>query len=132
MKKHYVTFLSPGTLVFEETTKPISEWDVEQAKKMAHGIVERYNAVPFGFRFITRERKDDEMDSKTVDQSGVYYLGGVIRTGLEVLAGTDPDEKILRSNVECNDMERIITNTNSYKSVHEFKEGDVLLSWEKR
>ena len=34
MKKHFVTFLSPGTFVSETTTKPIASWSVEKAKAM--------------------------------------------------------------------------------------------------
>jgi len=42
MKKHFVHFLSPGTFVAEETSKPIASWSVEKAVKMAREITERH------------------------------------------------------------------------------------------
>ena len=80
MKKHFVTFLSPGTFVAEESTKPIDSWDVDKAVKMARSIKERHNARPYGFQFSTRERGPDDLDSKVTKQSGVYWLGGKVET----------------------------------------------------
>ena len=80
MQKHFVTFYSPGTFVDESTTKPIDSWDVERAKEMARSIIERYEASPFGFRFTTRERADDELDSRVAKTSPMYYLGGTVET----------------------------------------------------
>jgi len=80
MKRHFVQFFSPGTFMAEQTDLSIDTWDVNQAMKMAHGIKERYDATPFGFKFITRERADDELDSKLVSKSGMYFLGGTILT----------------------------------------------------
>lgn len=129
MKRHFVTFLSPGTLFDETRELPISGWDPEQAKEMAKGIVERYNATPYGFYFTTRERKQKDLDSREVARSSTYHLGGRILTAEEILAGTDPKEDILRSNVECNDIKRIIVNENSWRHTCEFHDGDVLLDW---
>ena len=64
-RKHYVTFLSPGTLFPEETTKSIPSWHISPACKMARGITERYDAKPYGFYFETclvAEPVDDYVD----------------------------------------------------------------------
>jgi hypothetical protein len=127
MQRHFVEFLSPGTFVSETTEKPIDSWNVDVAVRMAADICERYNARPYGFRFITRGRKDDELDSRVLDRSGIYYLGGVVRTADEVLAGTDPDERILRSNVESNGFKRIIVNDNSWRFTTALRDDDVVL-----
>lgn len=97
MKKHFVTFYSPGTFVAEMRTKAIGAWDVEEAKRMALTVKERYNAVPFGFQFSTRERSDSELDSRVV--SSMYYLGGKIETLEEVKARATADDRILISNI---------------------------------
>ena len=64
MKRHYVTFMSPGTFVAEQTTKQVEAWDVKAAQKMAEGIEERYGAKPYGFYFSTRERGCAEWEPK--------------------------------------------------------------------
>ena len=113
MKKHFVTFLSPGTFFAETTTKPIDSWDVDKAVEMARTVKERYNARPYGFRFSTRERGPDDLDSKEVKTSGVYFLGGKIETLKEVEARNDPKEEILRSNMRCNGWKKIVVNRRS-------------------
>jgi hypothetical protein len=129
MEKHFVTFYSPGTFVSETTEQPIASWDVEIAKQMARDIRERYNAKPYGFRFSTRSRGDDDLDSKETASSPMHYLGGRIETRAEVEARNDPKEEILRANMRCNDIERIIVNDNSWRFTAALKPDDVVLDW---
>lgn len=129
IRKHFVSFLSPGTFVHEETTKPIESWDPIVAKEMARGIKERHGATPFAFRFFTREREADELDSKITKRSGLYFLGGKVETLEEVMARNLPDENILRSNMQCNGIKRIITNTNSWKVTMPLEKDDVVVEW---
>lgn len=129
MTQHFVTFLSPGTFVAEGTTKPIKSWDVETAKQMARTITERHNAVPYGFRFSTRERGEHDLDSKVVKTSGVYYLGGTVETLAQVKARATETDRILVSNMECNRYDKIITNTNSWKWTQPLEDNDVVLEW---
>jgi hypothetical protein len=130
MKQHFVTFLSPGTFFSEESTEPIESWSVNQAKEMARDIKERYGATPFAFYFTTRARADNELDSKQVERSGKYYLGGKVETLAEVEARNDPSEDILLSNMRGNRWDRIITNTNSWKVTQPLLAEDVVLDWE--
>lgn len=129
MKKHFVTFYSPGTFVHEETTKEIESWNVDQAVAMSKEIKERYGATPFGFRFKTRERGQKDFDSKQTAESGWYFLGGKIRTRAQVEADNDPKEEILRSNMRGNNIAAVIENTNSWKVTVPFDEiNDVVLN----
>jgi len=121
MKQHFVTFLSPGSFVHEETTKPIDSWDIEKAKEMARNIKERHGATPFAFVFTTRSRKDDELDSREVKRSGRYFLGGRVMTLAEVKAEM-PTERILISNMECNGYAKIVVNDNSWRSIQPLDE----------
>jgi len=130
MEKHFVTFFSPGTFVPETTECPISSWDVEAAKNMARGIKERYGATPYGFRFSTRSRKDDDLDSSVSATSPMYYLGGRIETLAEVKARATDKESILIANMECNGIERIVTNDNSWRFTGELHADDVVLEWQ--
>lgn len=136
VKKHFVTFYSPGSFFAEDTTKPISSWDTEKAMKMAHDVVERYGATPFAFRFSTRERKAKDLDSKETKTSGMYFLGGKIETLAQVKKRptAKTEDRILISNMEGNKWNKIITNNNSWKTVQPFREdeGDVLLDWKPR
>ncbi len=132
MKKHFVTFLSPGTFVSEQTQKPIDSWDVNIAMGMAHDITERHGATPYGFHFMTRERGEDDLDSKEVERSPTYYLGGTILTLAEIKDRNDPDDKILISNMEGNGYPRVIVNTNSWRFTAPLNDDDVVLNFESR
>lgn len=129
MKQHYVTFYSPGTFTAETTRKPITSWDVAQAKEMAKSIDERYGAKPYGFQFMTRERGEHELDSHESAASAMYYLGGEIVTIDTIRERHDPDERILLSNMEGNGWDRVLFNTNSWKVVLPLNDGDVVLEW---
>lgn len=122
MEKHTVTFMSPGTFVSETTKKSIDSWDVEKAKEMARTISERHGAKPFGFKFETWSH-----DSIRLAESPMYYLGGQVRTYEMVLLMNLPGEEILRDNMRYNDIKRVITNTNSYKSVLPLNDDDIVI-----
>lgn len=129
MKQHFVTFCSPGTFISEQSSIKVNSWDVNEAKKMAKGIKERHGATPYGFYFSTRERKENELDSKVVKTSPMHYLGGKVETLEEVKARNDPKEETLRWNMQTNGYNRIIVNTNSYKSTFPLKDEDIVLQW---
>lgn len=129
MRKNFVTFYSPGTFFDEITTKEIDSWDVEQAVTMAHDIVERYNATPYGFRFSTSERGEEDFNSKEVAKSQFYHLGGKIETVKDVEKRNDPSEQILLGNMKGNHWDKIVVNTNSWKHTAVFEKGDCLLKY---
>lgn len=131
MIKHFVTFFSPGTLVAETTELEIEDWYQGVAMEMAHDVVERHGATPYAFQFSTRERSDDELDSKVTRKSGLYFLGGKIQSLEQVKA--DPDSTpTLISNMESNGYRRVVTNTNSYKWTQPLGDDDVVLDWTPR
>jgi hypothetical protein len=127
MKQHFVTFYSPGTFCAEMTEKAIESWDVAQAVEMSKGIVERYDARPYGFRFNTRERLDTELDSRVVEVSPMYYLGGKVQTLAEIEQRNDPEEDILRSNMRSNGYSRVISSTSGWKFTQPLKDTDIVL-----
>lgn len=127
MKKHFVTFYSPGTFVAEHSTKPIESWDVGVAVEMAKEVKERHGATPYGFQFSTRERSDTEFDSKETAKSGTYYLGGKIFTLAQLKKANNPSQKILISNMECNGWDKVVINNNSWQWTQPFMEGDEVL-----
>lgn len=128
MEQHFVTFLSPGTFVAEETTELIGSWDVDAARERAGHIKERYGATPYGFRFTTRARGDNDLDSKVVATSCMYYLGGKVETLEEIEARADPKESILRSNMRCNNWPRVWTSTSGWRWTQALKDDDVVLT----
>ena len=129
MKKHFVIFYSPGTFVSETTEREIDSWDVEQAMSMARTVRERHGATPYGFRFTTRSRADDELDSKVTERSNMYFLGGKIRHLDFIILENKPDEQILISNMRNNGWDRVIENCNSYKITQPLEKDDVVLEW---
>lgn len=126
MKKHFVEFYSPGTFVSEVTEKEIDSWDTAKAIEMSKNIIERHGAKPYGFQFITRSRGDDDLDSKQIDASNMYYLGARVMT-LDDVKREMPEKEILIHNMEFNKIEKVIVNDNSYRSVFPLNEDDVIL-----
>ena len=127
MEKHYVIFFSPGTFVAEESQKPIEAWNASLAVLMSKDIKERHGATPYGFCFITRARSDDELDSKEVARSNMYYLGGEVLTLAEVKARNKDEDRILIQKMEGNKIARIVINDNSYRATQPFNDDDVVL-----
>ena len=128
VQQHFVTFYSPGTFVAEQTSKPIDAWNVDDAVAMAALITERYGAKPYGFRFSTRGREDNELDSKEIASGPMHYIGGKIETREEIAARADPNDRILLSNMECNGWERVWTTTEGWRWTQPLKPEDVVIA----
>lgn len=126
MKAHFVTFLSPGTFVSEQTTQEIDSWDIPKAVKMSKKIVERHGAKPYAFYFSTRQRTGRDLDSKTVKESGLYFLGGKVMTLADVERDM-PTETILISNMRNNGYKKVVVNDNSWRSVQQLQPKDTVL-----
>lgn len=129
VQAHFVTFYSPGTFVSEQSSMPIHAWDVDTAKALALTVSERHGATPHSFRFSTRSRGPDDLDSKTSATSGLYYLGGTVLTLAEVEARGEERDSILISNMRCNGYERVIENRNSWLFTGPLSEGDTVLDF---
>lgn len=132
LKQHYVIFVSPGTFFAETTQKEIDSWNVDEAINMAYSISERHGATPYGFNFITRGREDNELDSKKIDESNFYYLGGEIQTLEEIKARNDVADRTLIGNMEDNGWDRVIVNSNSYKATLPLRKDDIVLQFDPR
>lgn len=135
-EKHFVTFISPGTLFHETTTKPIDSWDPCAAAAMARDVVERYGAKPFGFRFSTRlcsDPVDDgrggtlEVMAKDVRASGIHYINGTVLSLAKVEARGDAADRILINNMKGNGISHVVEVVNGYRSCHEFRADDCIV-----
>ena len=136
MRQHCVVFYSPGTFVSESTKKEIAEWDPRLAVAIAETITERYGAKPYAFRFSTMlvaapvsdgEGGTLKVEPREVAASGYHFLGGTLETIDEIEVRADPKESILVSNMRGNDFPIVVVNTNSWKSVQPFGEGDCIV-----
>lgn len=137
MRKHQVTFYSPGTFVSESTTMDIESWDTAKAVEMSEKIKERYNARPYAFVFTTLLVSDDvpdgeggklKVEPKQVERSGLHFLGGRLETYDDVLARKDDKESILLSNMRNNESWIICINDNSFRSTIPFGEEDCIVN----
>lgn len=127
MKKHFVTFFSPGTLFSEEETRPIDSWDVDAACKMAATVTARHDQHPYAFQFTTRERSDSDLDSRQTAKSGRYFFEGTIETLPEVEERIG-NESILAINMRSNGWERVITCYSPSRITQPLLADDVVLS----
>ena len=127
MQQHFVTFYSPGTIVAEATTKPIAAWDVDDALGIAALITERHGAKPYGFRFTTRGRTADELDSKVIATGPMHYIGGKVETLAEVEARNDPREETLRWNMRTNGYDRIWSTTSGWRWTQPLSAEDIVV-----
>ena len=136
MKKYKVIFYSPGTFLSESSSYPIDSWDIVKAIELSEKVLERYNSKPYGFVFETILVLDDVTDGeggilkdtpKSVDRSGVHFMGGYLETYDDVVARNDSKENILRDNMMYNEHWIICINTNSYRSTLPFNEKDCIV-----
>lgn len=133
--QHFVTFYSPGTFVSETNRVEVESWNVDHAVELARQTIQRHGARPYGFAFTSETRKvvhrDGIPDIKTdVTRSPMYYIGGKVETLQEIVDRNLKSEEILRSNMICNGYDRVIVNTNSYKSTWPLHAEDVVLDVE--
>jgi hypothetical protein len=130
MEQHFVTYYSPGTFVAETSIRKIDSWNVDEAMRVARSIGERYSATPYGFKFSTRSRGEDDLDSRVTKESPMYYLGGKVETLADVKARATEKDRILVSNMEGNGYRRIITNDNSWRWTQPLNDDDIVLDYE--
>ena len=126
MKKHFVTFYSPGTFVAEQTTKCVASWDIKKAVEMVAGIEERYGAKPYGFQFHTKKRGFGDFDPKESERGPFYYVNCRVQT-LQDVEAEGPDSATLAQNMRSNKWDRVVTTIGGYKWTQPLKEGDVVL-----
>lgn len=132
MKKHFVTFYCPGTFVAEETTREVPSWDVPFAIKMSETVLARYDAAPYGFRFTTRERGEEDFNSKETEKSPFYWLGGETYSvdQLETERPEGTTDTLIR-NMRGNGWKKCIFNRNSWLFVGILNDDDIILEFEK-
>lgn len=127
MQKHFVEFASPGTFFSESTAKEIDSWSVPDAIKLMAGIVERHNARPYGFRFYTMGRGPDDLNASRTAVSHWHFVNCDILTAEEILAGTDPEFRIMRLNVESNGYKRIARTRTGWLAHLPMNDADVAI-----
>ena len=130
VKQNYVTFLSPGSFLPEERTRTIGTWNVNEATKLAEDVEEHYGATPHSFYFSTRGRGNQDMDSRELSRSGMYYLHAKIESLQEIRERDDPADKILIKNMEGNEWDRVVVNKKGHRWVQPLMEGDVVLEYD--
>ncbi len=128
-RQEYAVFYSPGTMFAEQTSRPIENRDLRAAVAIGETIVERYSARPYGFRFETRIVADPIPDgvggtlavaSKTIDTSGLHFLGGRLETIDDVAARADKREETLLWNMRVNDHPIVCITENGFRSTQPF------------
>lgn len=118
MQKHFVKFFAPGAFVGDSWEWPIGSWDVEEAKAQATPRVA-------AFQFKTRGRGDNDLDSREIAASGLYYIGGRVETLEEIKARGNPNDQTLIANMEDNGWPRVVVTRTGW--TRPFNEGDQIV-----
>lgn len=125
-KKHFVTFLSPGTFFNESTTKEISSLDINEAKTMAGFIYERYGTHPYAFYFTTKELQGTGWYMKQVEiyHSPTYYIRGIRYTLNDIIERNIFQGKydILISNMMSNEWTHVVEVNGQFFPIHQTDE----------
>jgi len=127
VKKNYVTFYSPGTMVAETTKREVSSWNVDKALKMMEDIKERHGATPYGFCFTTMKRGLRDFEPKETARSGMYYVNCKVQTLEEMEKTHNPAESTLLQNMKTNGWDKIVTTTSGWTWSHPLQDGDIVL-----
>jgi hypothetical protein len=136
MRKHYVTFYSPGTFFAETRAVPIDAWDPVKAVAMSNGVEERYGAKPYAFQFSTYlepdtvpdgERGLAEVRPKLIEEGPLHYIGGQVDTYDDICHRENPDDMILLSNMRGNGFWVTVTNRRSYRTTRPFEPTDLIV-----
>jgi len=132
-QQHFVDFFSPGTFFSEQSRKPIDAWDINLAVALSNDVLERHDAKPYGFQFVTCIVADPISDGeggtldvkpKEVERSDTHFIGGTVLRYDEIL---DEEYRILRTNMQCNGWPVCIENCNSWRFTGAFNDDDVIV-----
>lgn len=122
ISQHFVTFLYPSVPHAETVTRAISEWDTTAAVQMAKDI----RPKPYAFRFSTKARTAEELDSREVANSGLYFMGGIVET-IDDMRNNPEGRTILLRNMETNGYARVITTLGKPTWCQPLGDDDVVL-----
>lgn len=127
MTKIFVEFFSPGSFVAEKDSMPIDSYNIEKACEMSKTITQRYDAKPYGFRFVTRSRGDNDLDSHISDTSAMYYIDGTVLSLEELETRGDPRDRILISNMKSNKWSHVVRTFSPYLWTQPLERGDKIV-----
>lgn len=112
-----VTFYSPGSFVAEEKSYETSLTDeleiVKEAVEKSKGIVQRYNAIPYGFRIEGIK--------------GMFFLPHCKKVAYDEIPDTT-ENRILRSNMKSNEWDFVIQQTTGWQFTQPFDKDDKMIN----
>ena len=95
-------------------------------------LTERRDAKDNGISDVYEILGHMTQEPREIASSGLYFLGGKLRTYDEVVADNDPQEAILRANMRGNEMWVIVQNDNSWRFTGAFSEQDCIVDGDGR
>lgn len=135
MRKHYVTFLCPGTFMSEQRTEPIDAWSLHEAAARSSRVVERWGATPYAFFFITRLEAASVPDGeggmlrvmgREVERSAMHHMHATVRSIDELQADrSGRDLTVLLSNMRGNGWPLVAESIGRYRHFAPYERADV-------
>lgn len=108
MKQDFIEILTSGSFFSESSIMAIDNWSIDLAVEQLRSRYAERLDKPYGFRFMTKERGPNDLDSKVSKRSGIYFFPGRVSTYDEVVARRDARDSILISIMSSNGFDRVI------------------------
>lgn len=131
--KCIIKYYCPGTF-FDENgsiTVPERDFTIETAVARASEITARYNAKPYGFKFVVKTYEETESGGQicrsepAFTRSGMHYLDGTVLTLADI--PDTPENSTLRSNMQNQDLPAAVETRNGYRHTGALRREDVVL-----
>jgi len=137
-RQKFVVFFSPGTLFPEVSQMPVEMGTIEEAIQLSKGVIERHDATPYAFEFVTRIIADPIDDGeggklkvtpKEVERSARHFIDGEVLL-YENIVGEEEDgeSSIAARNMKNSDSPIVVRCSSPFKTTSSFEKDHVVVS----
>lgn len=129
MEKKFIVFTipEPGSPQPTKITMAAEEHSIELANKMADDLLQQVGIRPSGFHYTTRARGEEDLDSKEISKSPMYYFEGKTLTMDQVKELPEPKRTNMIYNMGAAKCDTVVVMEIKQEIGFPLKPGDVVL-----